>query len=49
MPLSYSQFPFVYMPPNINAQSGKIKGEFAKIASKVDEMDNHVVVLVKLK
>lgn len=32
-----------------HAQSGKIKGEFAKIASKVDEMDNHVVVLVKLK
>lgn len=32
-----------------HAQSGKIKGEFAKIASKIDEMDNHVVVLVKLK
>ena len=32
-----------------HAQTGQMKGEFAKIASKTDKMDNHFVVLVKLK
>ena len=32
-----------------HAATGQMKGEFAKIASKIDEMDNHVVVIVKLK
>lgn len=32
-----------------HAQTGQMKGDLKKIASKIGEMDNHVVVVVKLK